>query len=352
MRIVVQVIQIAVALLLLLAVLDSMIRTFLIPRGLVQPLTRVVFRTVGALFRVLIRWSTTYEQRDRVMAWYGPVGLLVLPMVWMLLTLAAYTLLFHSLPSTPLQAAFEFSGSSLFTLGFARPSSGVGRVLSYSEAALGLTLLALLIAYLPTIYSAFSKRETSVAMLSYRAGDPPTAADLLVRAHAIHTLDDLDSFWEEWQRWFAELEETHTSLAVLSFFRSPDPHRSWITAAGTVLDAASLHMSALQVPLQPMAGLCVRSGFLSLRSIASFFKIPFDPAPTADTSIAIAREEFDEVLLKLKQAGVPIREDLDAAWNDFRGWRVNYDAVLIGLANMVAAPYAPWISDRSVNARP
>ncbi|MGB2758091.1 MAG: hypothetical protein WBD02_10585 [Acidimicrobiia bacterium] len=337
---------------LILLVLDSTIRTFLIPRGLAQPLTRLVFLAVRAVFQVPVRLAKTYEARDRRMAWYGPLGLLILPMVWLVLVWVGYALLFHiAVKGIGFPRALEASGSSLLTLGFVRPSTAIGLTLAFSEAALGLALLALLIAYLPTIYSAFSRRETSVGMLSYRAGTPPSAVDLLVRANQIGLLDNMDTIWIEWQQWFAELEETHTSLAVLSFFRSPNPHRSWITAAGTVLDAASLHLSAIDVPTQPMAGLCVRSGFISLRAIAEFFGIDFDRDPTPNTPITIAREEFDEVLKQLEAAGVPLKPDRDQAWRDFSGWRVNYDAVVVGLAALVVAPYCLWVSDRSIRVR-
>ena len=101
-------------------------------------------------------------------------------------------------------------------------------------------------------------------------------------AHLIGRLDNLDDVWVEWQLWFAELQETHTSLPFLNFFRSPEPDRSWITAAGAVLDAAAMVNSTIALPSQPMASLCIRSGFTALRSIARFFRMPHpeDPAPT------------------------------------------------------------------------
>jgi hypothetical protein len=121
-------------------------------------------------------------------------------------------------------------------------------VLSFTEAALGFGLLALLISYLPTIYSAFSRRETAVAGLAVRVGVPPSAPALLVRAHRIGYLEELYELWVAWRAWFAEVEEAHTSLAALVFFRSPEPDPSWVTAAGAVLDSAALANSALDIP--------------------------------------------------------------------------------------------------------
>src|SRR5262249_42960322 len=152
--------------------------------------------------------------------------------------------------------------------------------------------------------------------------------------------------WDDWETWFADLEETHTSQPSLVFFRSISHDRSWITSAGVVLDAAALRTAALDVPPNPRAQLCIRAGYLALRRIASYFAIPFDDDPAPDDAISIDRSEFDAALDDLARADVPLRADRDAAWRDFKGWRVNYDAPLIGLAGLAQAPYAPWSSDR------
>ena len=94
---------------------------------------------------------------------------------------------------------------------------------------------------------------------------------------------------------------------MLTFFRSPNPHRSWVTAAGAVLDAAALAQSTLAVPWSPQAGLCIRAGYLALREIADYFDIPYDSEPAPDDPISIAREEFDEAYERLGAAGVPVR---------------------------------------------
>ena len=145
----------------------------------------------------------------------------------------------------------------------------------------------------------------------------------------------LDSLWVSWQQWFAEVEETHTSLGVLSFFRSPSSRRSWITAAGAILDAASLRLSALELPFNPEAGLCVRGGFVALRAIADYYDIPFDPDATYEDPISISKDEFLDACDQLVAAGLPVREDREDAWKQFRGWRVNYDSVLVGLAGFL-----------------
>ena len=221
-------------------------------------------------------------------------------------------------------------------------------VTAFSEAATGLIQIALIISYLPTMYSAFSKREERVSLLTVRAGSPPTALELLLRYNRIHGIDQLDSLWPGWEVWFADLEESHSSLAPLMFFRSPSPERSWITAAGTILDAASLYSSTLDLPPNPRADLCIRAGYIALRTIANFFEIRYNPVPNPDDPISIRREEYDEVYDALAAALLPVRADREQAWRNFAGWRVNYDVALLGLAERLQAPYAPWTSDRGV----
>src|SRR6185436_13083324 len=127
---------------------------------------------------VVARAARTYNGRDSVMSLFGPIGLLMLPAAWMVMVLAAYTVMFHALGVQAFEKAFEMSGSSLFTLGFVRPPDLATNVLAFAEAATGLTLLGLLIAYLPTIYSSFSRREVQVTQLEVRAGNPPSGVHL------------------------------------------------------------------------------------------------------------------------------------------------------------------------------
>jgi hypothetical protein len=157
----------------------------------------------------------------------------------------------------------------------------------------------------------------------------------------------MDSFWEAWMAWFTEVQETHTSYGSLVFFRSPNPHRSWVTAAGAVLDTAAMRLALVDIPRTPEPALCIRSGYLALREVAGYFGFDYDDSPAPDDPISVTREEFDDVCSALVAAGVPVHPDHDQAWRDFAGWRVNYDRVLITMAGFVMAPYSPWVSDRS-----
>lgn len=336
---------------LVLWTLLSAVRAVVLPRGEVVILSRLVFTTLRRVFNLFLRPAHSYERRDRAMAMYSPIGLLLLAGTWVVLVTLGFTGIFWGLGVDPLRRAFVESGSSLLTLGYVRPSDLPTTIASFVEATLGLGLIALLISYLPSIYSAFQRREQAVVMLETRAGQPPSAATMIKRAHALARLDSLHPLWEQWEALFADLEETHTSQPSLPFFRSPIAGRSWVTASGTVLDAAALMSSVVNTQRDPQAELCLRAGFLCLRRIADYFQIPYDPDPDPDDPISIDRSEFDAVYQDLAEYGVPVRPNKEKAWRDFQGWRVNYDLALLGLASLTMAPYAQWSSDRSFNQR-
>jgi hypothetical protein len=268
--------------------------------------------------------------------------------VWLFAINLGYIAMDWAIDAESWYVAFKISGSSLLTLGFALVDNFPTTVLAFSEATIGLIMIALLIAYLPTIYAAFSRREAAVTMLEVRAGSPPSAVEMIKRYSRLKRLVHLGELWTAWEAWFVDLEESHTSLAALSFFRSPQPHRSWVIAAGAVLDGAALVRAAVDIPIDSQADLCIRSGYLALRSIAAFFRIPYDPNPSPTDPISISRAEFEAALEEMAEAGVPLKADREQAWRDFVGWRVNYDTVLLALAELMVAPPARWSSDRQL----
>jgi hypothetical protein len=326
--------------------LMSAIRTFVVPRDEPTALARAVFLTWRKPFLALARRRDAADGH-RLMRLFAPIALLSLPVVWLVVVWLCFTALFWSVDQMPLELAFEFSGASVTTLGTFRAESFGPSLLSFVEAALGLGLVALLITYLPTIYAAYQRREREVSLLAVRAGSPPSAVNMIRRFQAVDFLERTTDLWEQWELWFVDIEESHTSMASLAQFRSGPHEHSWITAAGAVLDAASLMISAVDVPYEPRAALTIRSGFLALRAVADFYDIPYDADPAADDPISITRAEFDEALDELAAVGTPIKRDRDQAWSDFNGWRVNYDTVLLALCALVSAPYARWSSDRA-----
>lgn len=328
--------------------LFSALSTFVLPRAARSRLNRLVFGTLRKIINVLLHFTSTYEQRDAIMAYYAPIGLMLLVPTWYLLIALGFSAMYWGLGAGDWLFDFRLSGSSLFTLGFESSPDYFISALIYIEAMLGLFLVALLIAYLPTMYSAFSRREQAVNLLEVRAGSPPSALEMLLRFNRIHDLDKLADYWKTWEVWFADVEESHTTLPALTFFRSPRPDASWVTAAGTVLDAAAITLSALDVPYEPSAALCIRAGFLTLRRIANYFDIPNPQNPLyPNDPISITRAEFEAMLNQLAAAGLPIKEERDQIWQNFAGWRVNYDRTLLALCRLVMAPYAVWSSDRA-----
>ncbi len=325
----------------------SALSTFVLTRAARSQLNRVVFGLMRRIFEFILRFTNTYEQRDQIMAYYSPISLIMLVPVWYALIMLGYAAMYWSLDVGDWFADIRYSGSSLLTLGFATSENPFVTILSFSEALIGLILVALLMAYLPTMYAAFSRREQAVSMLEVRAGNPPSALEMLLRFNRIHGLDKLNEYWKTWEIWFADIEESHTTLPALVFFRSPRSDNSWITAAGAVLDAAAITVSAVDIPADVSALLSIRAGYLALRRIADYFDIPNPQNPNyPNDPISITREEFDELLSKLEAAGVPLKADREKAWLDFAGWRVNYDRVLLVLCKLVMAPQAPWSSDR------
>jgi len=336
-----------IGLILVVGTILSAIGSFVLPRGAPDPLTRWVFYFVRLLFSVPLKIAQSYTIRDRIMAFYAPISLLTLVPVWYTLISFGYSLMYLAIGSATWIAAFNLSGSSLLTLGFHSPNGTVQTILDFSEATFGLILVALLIAYLPTMYAAFSRREVAVTLLEVRAGSPPSAVEMLRRFHRIHKLENLSEHWRTWENWFADIDESHTSLAPLVFFRSPRPEHSWVTAGGAVMDAAALSLSTVDIPDDPQAALCIRAGYLAYRRIADFFNIDYNPdVHYPDDPISVTRQEFDTACEQLIDQGIPLKTDREQAWQDFAGWRVNYDQVLLALASLTMAPKAPWSSDR------
>jgi hypothetical protein len=334
-----------------LGTLASAVKTVVVPRAEPVMLARWVFVTLRRPFDFRVRRAATWEEADRIMSRFAPFALLTLPVVWVAIVLVGFMPIYWALGVDFPRDCFEQSGSSLLTLGFAVDHHEPTVVAMFAEATIGLGLVALLISFLPTMYQLFSRREVLVSQLDVRAGTPPTPVALFRRAKRIGWIQELDGFWLEWERWFTEVEESHTSYLALSFFRSPHHGRSWITAAGAVLDTAALRAAVVDLPRSWQAQLCLRAGYLALRRIAAAYGVTFDPDPSPTDPISVTRAEFDDVLVQLAEVGVPLKPDRDQAWRDFAGWRVNYDTALLALSGLLMAPFSPWSSDRGINYR-
>lgn len=337
---------------LIAATVGSAVRTLILPRGIPSRITRIVFQVVRVPFNLAAGPRRPWERRDVTMSFFSPIALLVLLATWLVCIVAGYSAMFWGLGHNSLRQAAELSGSSVFTLGTSTAVDAPTTFLSYTEAGVGPLMLALLITYLPSMYGAFSRREAAVASLEVWAGSPPSPLVFVERLLRIRGLDNLESLWKRWNEWFVEVQESHTTLPAVVFFRSPDRRHSWVTAAGALLDTAAVLLSTLERPNDPDAQLCLRAGWLSLRTIAAYFGIDYPPDPTPGDPITIRREEFDQLVDRLVEVGALVRADRDQCWLDYAGWRVNYDQALVGLAALVMAPESPWSSDRELTVTP
>ncbi len=320
---------------------SAAIRSFVLPRNESVRLNAFVFGGVRYLFDFVARRANNYARRDRIMAHYAPVAL---PIGWLALVGVGYTGIYWALGVDGFTKCYELSGSALLTLGTTSERGLVTNVFSYSEATLGLLLLTLLLSYLPTIYQAFSRREIVVAQLELRAGVPASAAGLLRWLGHDHDFLNDDAQWLEWEKWLVEIDESHTSLPVLAFFRSPQSGRSWVLTAGLILDAANLLFSALDVPRSRQVELTFTAGILALNRVHRFFDLKAETKPeelrTLEelTASIPERQEFAEAWQTLRVANLPLRENEETAWQHYKERRVRYEPALKFLGALLMTP--------------
>lgn len=335
----------AAGLVLIVTTGSSVIRTLIVPRGLQSALPGQIARLAGRFFLFVARRFDSYEERDRVLAFQAPTYLLVLLSTWMLFFLFGFALILWPFV-LDLPTALLESGSSIFTLGFASTHEVVPTLVHFFAAITGLVVVALLVGYLPTLYASFNRRETMVTMLQSRAGAPAWGPEILFRYQNVGLVDQLPALYTDWERWAADVSESHTNYPMLIYFRSPHALRSWILALLAVMDSAALYLALAPGRAPTEARLCLRMGFLCLRDIATFLQIEFDPDPLPTEPISLTFEEFEAGIARSLETGFPVERSPEEAWPHFRGWRVNYEEVAYAIANIVSAPPGPWSGQR------
>jgi hypothetical protein len=357
--VVLHVLSLVLGTLLALAVLGSALKTVVLPQ---EGFTRLSQAVVACVYRLLVhRWRTS-DRTDQLQDIYAPVALVSLPLVWMILMAIAFTLVFWGTGGVGLSKSFEISGSSLTTLGFSEPDTIARIWLAFVEATIGLGLVALLISYLPTIYSAYNGREKGIIRLRPLAGAPPTAPDLLVGLHRIGALDSTD-FWKNQSEWILDLEQTHTSFPILSYFPETRREHSWVATVGTLLDAAALVASAsetgigqvyqesdkgpLMILVYGMPGFVriARAASLPLSEPQQMTDL-FASATEHPPAISISRDEYFTAMGSLS-AFIEIAPGRDeACWRRFALIRSSYEPALRSLAGLTRAAPALWTTDR------
>ncbi|MCA1824015.1 MAG: hypothetical protein ABR520_05375 [Mycobacteriales bacterium] len=330
-----------------LVTFSSIMRTLIVPRGLSSRLTAVVERLVRAPFFAIANRVASYEVKDRLLAFLAPSVLLTVLATWLALVILGFGLMVWAGGGATFAGALRESGSSVFTLGFAAPAGTGTTLVAMFAAASGLVIVALQIAYLPTLYGAFNRREQLVTKLQSRAGEPAWGPEILARHQLVGIVDNLAAFYDDWESWAADVAESHTNYPVLVHFRSPQPLRSWVVALLAVLDSAALYLSVAPNETPSEARLCLRMGFTCLRDIARVMGIPFNADPRPDDPLELTYDEFAAGIERIAQPGFPMSRRPEEAWPHFRGWRVNYESIAYAIADRVEAVPALWSGARA-----
>jgi hypothetical protein len=338
--------------LLVITAAKSVIGTIIVPRQTGSWLIRSVDKAMDAVYELGVKMIKDYRTRDRVLATQAAVILIVQLITWLAIFFIGFSLLLWPFVEGGITEAFNTAAPGLWFIGDSHVSGAWERIIQDCAAVAGLVTITLQIAYLPTLYSAFNRRETDIALLNARAGVPSWGPELLARTHyalgsGSSTIDTLPDLYGQWERFAADITESHTTYLPLVRFRSPRPLSSWITALLAVLDSAALYLvlSPSAAPEVP-ARLCLRSGFICVTEIARAMglKVPEEPDP--DAGISLSYDEFLDAVARMEKVDFPIERKAEEAWPEFVGWRVNYEQAAYAIAEAIDAVPALWSGPR------
>src|SRR2546425_6881555 len=242
----------------ILVVLLDAFETIVLPRRVRRQfrLTAWFYRRTWIPWRGLASRIGSASRRENFLGYFGPLSLILLLVFWAFGLIFGFALLQYGVGErvvlgnerVTFGTVFYLSGETFFTLGYGdiTPTSGIARALAVSEAGMGFAFLGVVIGYLPTIYSSFSRREIEISLLDPRAGSPPSATELLARFGNCPQQAVLDQIFKDWERWAAEVLESHLSYPALSFFRSQHNNQSWLGALITILDGSALVIAGVE----------------------------------------------------------------------------------------------------------
>ena len=334
---------------LILVILSDAFQTIILSRRVVRRfrLTRAFYRLLWTPWRAVARRLPEGYWREAVLTVFGPLSLILLIILWALGLVVSFGLLHWGLRSQLLDrdgtsgfgVDLYMSGTTFFTLGLGdvTPSTPVARVLTVLESFMGFAFLALVIGYLPLISQAFSRREVSISMLDARAGSPPTAARLLCR-HGDDRRDDLVDLLRAWERWSAELLESHISFPLLSYFRSQHDNQSWVAALTTVLDVCALIVARMDEGPVTIASLTFAMARHAVADLCAIFGL--EPvSPPGDRLPAADERRLESVLAAV---AVQLRSD-EASVAKFRALRSRYEPHVYALSRFLLMRLPPWV---------
>ncbi len=314
-------------------------------------LTRIFYIVTWNPWAFLARRLHNVRKRETVFSYYGPLSLIFLLAVWAAVMAIGFGLLFYALGSpfhdasylSGLYSDLYVSGTTLFTLGLGdvTPLTPWARALVIFEAGTGLGFLAAVMGYFPVLYSAFSRREVSIALLDARAGSPPTAAELLRRQSQQGAEQALTVLLIEWERWSAELLESHISYPLLCYFRSQHTNQSWLSALTAILDTSALMISGVPAQEARQAQLTFAMARHALVDLAQILWLkPIHNAPDR-----LPPERYQKLHALLCDIGVSVCRD-EFSSDRLREVRVLYEGYAEALSRYLSMPLPPWISEQ------
>ena len=305
--------------------------------------TRMFYRTTWWMWSAVARRMRASGRRETYLSYYGPLSLLLLFAAWAASLIVAFAMVQIGLGtrlSVPGGGSFVhhlyLSGETFFTLGLGdvAPLSTVGRIVLVVEAGMGFGFLALVIGYVPILYQAFSRREVEITLLDARAGSPPSAEELL-RAHGAD-LEGLADLLREWERWCADVLESHLSYPILSFYRSQHDNQSWLAALTAVLDTSALVTIGVEGACQRQAQLTFA---MARHTVADLAQVLGQP-PINGTE-RLSADELTRLRASLAAAGVTLHlgAGADEKLAELRGM---YEPYVAALARHLIMPLPPW----------
>jgi hypothetical protein len=337
----------------LVIVLIDAFQTIILPRRATGRfrLTRLFYIATWRPWVFFTRRLAATRRRESVFSFYGPLSLIILLAVWAAAMVAGFALIYYALGSPfidprqgpGLLSDFYVSGTTIFTLGLGdvTPLSGWVRAVVILESGTGLGLLAVVMGYFPVLYAAFSRREVSISLLDARAGSPPTAAELLRRHSYEGGENALSLLLVEWERWSAELLESHISYPLLCYFRSQHTNQSWISALTAVLDTSALLIAGVQGHEARQAQLTFAMARHALVDLSQIFSL----APANNVPDRLPQARYEQLYGLLCQSGVSVCRD-GHSYERLQEMRALYEGYAATLSDYLCMPLPPWIADR------
>jgi len=339
---------------LILIVLWDAFETVIFPRRVTRRirLVRLFYRVTWRLWSAAVRALSTGKRQENYLSYFGPLSLPLLLGFWAAVLIFGFALLYwapgHAI-RTPeeivgIGACLYFSGTTFFTLGLGDiiPSIPTARALIVLEAGMGFGFLAIVISYLPALNQSFSRREVNISLLDARAGSPPTATEILRRHIQGNTLEALTRLLNQWERWSAELLESHLSFPVLVYFRSQHDNQSWLAALASMLDTCAFVITSLEGECSRQARLTFAMARHAIVDLALVLRTP-PREPDADR---LPPDALAAMRAILTTEGLKLREGSEVD-QKLKEMRRMYEPYVYSLSDRLRLSIPPWILESS-----